>query len=140
MFSIYNLSAFSKSNWTSDEISDVHVVNATIVKNQYVVYQVNAVNIKKRASFARWTLLKRFSDFTKLHESLVAAITTPSILQQLPPLPPKQMKQVIDHFHPRFVEKRRILLDLFMRTCISIQPICDHPLFLQFVGCGDKHD
>jgi hypothetical protein len=48
------------------------------------------VNEKRRKSFQRWTVLKRYSDVCTFDSDLRAAVVNkPALLQQIPPLPPK---------------------------------------------------
>ena len=93
------------ADFVCDEVSNVFVTSAQIVKGGYVVYQINVENIKKRLSFSRWTILKRFQDFAKLYYDLVQAFAKhPDNLREIPLLPSKYSKSLVDHLQPRFIE------------------------------------
>lgn len=56
------------------EVTDVSVAAAQILRRNHVVYQINVENSRKRKTYARWTVMKRFGEFAKLNEKLRAGL------------------------------------------------------------------
>lgn len=108
------------------EITSVAVPCAQVLKSEHVVYQVSVTNEKRRKSFQRWTVLKRFSDVCAFDAALRTALAAqPSALQLLPALPPKYSKFVFNHLDEQFIEHRRILLEAYLQklvACTATQP------------------
>jgi len=98
--------------------------------------QMNVENIKKRHSFSRWAVLKRYVEFHALDADLrrTLAISHPDVLAILPDLPGREMKLLTDHLYPRFIEQRRILLQAYMQRLITIREVVERPDVLDFLG------
>jgi len=59
-------------------------------------------------------VVKRYKQFESLHNELCKRYN-----HKLPFMPPKQVKQLKDHTKPRFVEKRRALLDNYCKKLLG---------------------
>jgi hypothetical protein len=118
---------------------DVEVTSITIptirMMNDHVLYQVDVMNERKRKSFQKWTVLKRFQQFHDMDEKLrLVFADKQQILDQLPVVPDKYSKLLYDHMDDHFVEQRRVLLEHYMQKLMTIYPIYYDETFLSFLG------
>lgn len=132
--------------WVSSEVSDVAIPAAQIVR-QHVVFQVNIENVAKLSAFSKWTVLKRYEEFFRLDqairesirpkdESLQAIEESQRTLAKLPLLPKRQAKLLIDHLQTRFIEKRRLLLEVYLKKLITVPELVGLDCVLDFLGCN----
>lgn len=125
-----------KATSASEEVTNVHVRCAQIVRNDHVVYQIDVENVYRRASFAKWTVLKRYQDFFTLDAKLRAKYeTNEAMLKKLPILPERKFKFAINHLQRRFIEERRITLDVYCKALIRIPEVVDMDEILEFLSC-----
>lgn len=121
----------------TEELTAVTVPAAQILRNDHVVYQVNVQNDRKRRTFSKWTVLKRFQEFftldTEIRECLFGR---PEVLAKMPPLPTRSVKVIVNHLNTRFIEERRLLLDLYLKRIVSITEVASLPVTLDFLGCS----
>jgi len=128
----------------TDEITGVSIKSATILQDQigrsglspHVIYHIHVRNTNKSKEFNVWTVMKRFHEFVNFDGELRAdlSVNKPTAVQQLPKPPPKRNKSWTDHLNPVFIEKRRILLQVYLRRLIRFPPFRRHPLTLSFLG------
>lgn len=71
-----------------------------------------------------WTISRRFSEFSSLHDTLSGKIAG------LPELPPKKMLFNLD---PNFVNERRYALDKYISQLVKIEPILVFPEVQSFL-------
>lgn len=137
--------------WVSSEVSDVSIPAAQVLRANHVVFQVNIENLAKLSAFSKWTVLKRYEEFYRLDLKIRSEIkkietSSPSLsegmaeaqrlLAKLPLLPKRQLKMLTDHLQTRFIEKRRLLLEVYLRKLITIPEICNMDCVLDFLGCN----
>lgn len=124
---------------SADTDDDVEVTSVTIpatrTMSDHVLYQIDVCNSKKRKSFSKWTVLKRFGQFFEMDSMLRQAfIEDLEFLEQLPPPPERKPKLLNDHMDPSFIEQRRALLEAYLQKLVVIPRVVRHAVFLQFVG------
>jgi len=130
--------SFTSRPAVSQEVTSVSIPKTQILKQDHVVYQLNVENVTKRRSFSSWTVLRRFVEFFILDRQIRDNLRDkPEVCKQIPPLPERQPKFIIDHLQTRFIEKRRIVLQLYLQTLIKIPEIVSQDAVLQFLSCYD---
>jgi hypothetical protein len=73
------------------------------------LYQIDVVNVRKRKSFSKWTVLKRFGQLYDMDVAVRAEFAEqPTFLASLPPPPERKLKVLSDHMDDGFVEQRRM--------------------------------
>jgi len=124
-----------------DEITGVEIKSATILEGDintgpHAIYHIHVKNVNKDNDYNVWIVMKRFMDFVdfdeQLRESLVQ--THPADVFRLPTLPPKLLKSLTNHLDLVFIEKRRVLLQVYLRRMIRYPLFRRHPLTLAFLG------
>ena len=83
--------------------------------------------IQVKFVYNQWVLRKRYSDFEAMHKSLRQTF------QQLPALPSKSMfalKKDVD------IEKRRVKLDLYLKTLVARAELYSDANFIKFFEVG----
>jgi len=125
---VFKADLFPSLDYQCEEITGVDVPAAQILKHDHVVYQINVENNQKRTSYQRWTVLKRYVEFYQLYQDLQKAGV------DMPFLPSRSPKVVVDHLAPRFIEKRRLHIECWLKYCIRHPPTARHHLFLTFLG------
>jgi len=83
--------------------------------------------------------LKRYSDFEEFDERMQGYYTThdSKLAKQLPELPIKHNKLLENHKSDDFIERRRLLLNSYLRKMIEVPQAKDNPHFWKFVGLVD---
>jgi len=116
------------------EITGVSIP-ATRTMSDHVLYQIDIINSRKRKSFAKWTVLKRFQQFYEM-DQLVRTdfIENLDLLEQLPPSPRREAKLLADHMDENFIEQRRVLLENYLQKMLRILPVVHNQHFLAFLG------
>lgn len=137
--------------WVSPEVSDVCIPSAQILKNDHVVFQLNVENLARASggygddSHTRWTVLKRYGEFRIMDDRIRAELAAKhasdptalaSALSSLPFLPPKELKLMVDHLQSRFIEKRRLLLEVYLKKIIALPHVAVLDPVLEFLGCN----
>jgi hypothetical protein len=77
-----------------------------------------------------WKIFRRFKQIAELDSALRADFKT----IQIPKLPSRKSKFIADHKDPRFLEKRRILVQNYLRLINSQPEIYSSDVFLTFLG------
>jgi len=119
--------------------SDVEITGASIPSTRtmtdHVLYQIDLENNKKRQSFSRWTVLKRFNQIYDMDAAIRADfVNQPSILGLMPPLPRRSVKLFTSHVDDAFIESRRVLLENYLNRMIGLVEIVRNKNFLVFLG------
>lgn len=98
--------------------------------------QVDVSNELQAHHFSSWVVLKRFQEFFDLDAKLRAWLDEqqPDLLQYLPALPPREFKVFVDHLDPTFIEKRRILIQSYLRVLIALPVVRTSVILLEFLG------
>lgn len=119
-----------------DEITAVSIPQAQILKNDHAIFTMNCANANKRKSFGEWSVLKRYAEFHVFDIQLRTdlADNDPEAIEHLPSLPTRQPKLLIDHLEESFIERRRILLEAYMKRLIRVPTFRKHHLTLRFFG------
>ncbi len=96
-----------------------------------VLYQIEAIRTSdgKTADICR-----RFKEFFDLHEDISSAYVGNHLANSLPKLPRRGIKLFSDHLDPLFVEKRRNLLQTYLRALMKVPRVTINPEFLNFIG------
>lgn len=119
-----------------DEITSVSIPSSQILKSDHTIYQIHCCNCNKRESFSEWTVLKRFAEFHEFDASIRTAVGQQHghELTKLPKLPPRYLPVITDHLDETFIERRRLLLQLYLRRLIRYPVFRRHNLVLDFLG------
>jgi hypothetical protein len=119
-------------------------IPAIKMMSDHVLYQIDVENVKKRSSFCRWTVLKRFGQFAEMDAALRADLSTKHTVEwvtgRLPAAPPKYAKLIYDHQDDAFVDQRRVLLENYLQKLLWLPEVATHPVFLQFLGVKVTED
>ena len=116
------------------EVTEI-TVPQTRTMSDHILYQIDAVNVRQRKSFQKWTVLKRFAAIVEMDEALrLEFASRADVLAQLPPTPEKHYKVVFDHLNFHFVEQRRALIESYLQRLLVIEPVLYSPTFLIFLG------
>jgi len=136
----YSVSANSEMIFLSekDAINGLEIKSASFVdEGAHALYYVHVWNINKdnAADFEIWIVKRRFMEFVEFDKSLREALqkTHPNSVLHLPKLPPKLLKSWTDHKELVFIEKRRVLLQVYLRRLIRYPLFRRHPLTLAFL-------
>jgi len=116
------------------EITGVSIP-ATRTMSDHVLYQIDVTNNRKRKTFSKWTVLKRFTQFFDMDTALRASFAeNPSLLEKLPPPPERKTKLFNDHMDEVFIEQRRVLLENYLNKLLESEEVVRNPAFLKFLG------
>jgi len=118
---------------------DIEVTSVTIpatrTMSDHVLYQIDVSNSKRRKSFSKWTVLKRFTQFFDMDSLVRAAFAEqPEILEKLPPPPERKTKLFNDHMDEVFIEQRRVLLENYLNRMLECEDVARNKDFLLFLG------
>eukprot|EP00484_Ammonia_sp_Unknown_P021162 CAMPEP_0197037114 /NCGR_PEP_ID=MMETSP1384-20130603/14409_1 /TAXON_ID=29189 /ORGANISM="Ammonia sp." /LENGTH=387 /DNA_ID=CAMNT_0042467373 /DNA_START=27 /DNA_END=1190 /DNA_ORIENTATION=- len=120
----------------NDEITGCTIPQAQVLKHDHTIYQIHVENRNiKDEDHCRWTVMKRFQDFTAFDVQIRTAITNdyPNEVSLLPPLPPKYLKILVDHLDQTFIEKRRLLLQCYLQRMLKYPLLRRHDFTLKFL-------
>lgn len=92
--------------------------------SQFAVFAL-VVEATSGGSPLRWTVHRRYTDFTELHTKLSKSYT------DLPILPGKR---VIGNFSAAFLDERRLQLQDYLRSLMSNERAVKSPGFMSFIG------
>jgi hypothetical protein len=116
------------------EITGVSVPSKRTMSD-HILYQVDVVNVRKRKTFSKWTVLKRFGQFYEMDTALRASLAERiDLLAALPSPPERRSKILVDHMDEAFVEQRRVLLENYLKKMMTHLDIVRSPVFLSFLG------
>jgi len=117
------------------EVTGISMSGAPRVMTDHVLYQIDCVNARKRRSFSKWTVLKRFGQFYEMDCAVRASFAEKlDVLAKLPPPPLRRAKLFTDHGDPAFVEQRRVVLEHYLQHMIVVLDVVRHRDFLAFLG------
>jgi len=116
------------------EITGV-TIPATRTMSDHILYQIDVVNARKRKTFSKWTVLKRFTQFYEMDVAVRATLEDqPEVLENLPPPPQRKAKLIVDHMDDTFVEQRRVLLENYLKQMLENEAVIRNRDFLTFLG------
>lgn len=93
----------------------------------YTIYRID-LQLGNRS----WAVHRRFNDFKALEENLHDYFSKPnSFCENLPTL---RLKNTIKSTKARFIEKRRLALQEYLRELLQIDVVKAHVLLLSFIG------
>jgi len=116
------------------EVTGVSIPQTRLMSD-HVLFQVDVVNARKRKTFSKWTVLKRFGQFFDLDAALRADFAEEDeLLALLPASPQRQSKLLFDHMSPHFIEHRRVLLENYLLKLLAIPAVAKNASFLMFLG------
>jgi len=118
---------------------DVEITGVSIptsrTMSDHVLYQIDVTNNRKRKTYAKWTVLKRFTQFFDMDTAVRAAFADkPEILEMLPPPPERKTKLFNDHMDDVFIEQRRVILDNYLNKMLQCAEVVRNKDFLSFLG------
>jgi len=124
---------------TMDLPEDVEItgvsIPATRTMSDHVLYQIDVTNNRKRKTFSKWTVLKRFTQFFDMDTAVRNAFADkPEILEKMPPPPERKAKLFNDHMDDVFIEQRRVLLDNYLNKMLQCEDVVRNKEFLVFLG------
>lgn len=119
--------------------SDVEItgvsIPATRTMSDHILYQIDVVNSRKRKTFSKWTVLKRFGQFYDMDAAVRGTLEDqPEVLETLPPPPQRKAKLIVDHMDETFVEQRRVLLENYLKQMLGCDAVIRNSEFLTFLG------
>lgn len=128
-----------QKNYSQSMPEDVEITGVTIpatrTMSDHVLYQIDLENNKKRQSFSRWTVLKRFGQIYDMDAQLRAEFAGQlHILSAMPQLPARQVKIMTNHLDQAFVESRRVLLENYLSKMLRVVDVVRNRTFLTFLG------
>jgi len=139
----YNVeeSKLSPDDLPSDvEITDVRIP-ATRQMSDHTLFQIDCLNHRKRKSFQKWTVLKRFGQFVDVDATIRASLSEqPEVIARMPAAPERRSKLIYDHLDANFVEQRRVVLENYLNKLLRDPVICRNKTFLTFLGVADFAD
>ena len=97
-----------------------------------VYYTVNVIT----ANDEKWSCLKRFSAFERLHQVLMDLFGH----RGFPPgadLPPKKFKFFVSHVSDHFIEERRCLLDSYLQKMMKVPEVIRSDVWLDFLSSDE---
>jgi len=125
---------------SSEEMpDDVEITGVTIPATRsmsdHILYQIDVVNSRKRKSFSKWTVLKRFGQFYEMDCAVRASFVDRSEISNAMPAPPQRRAKLFnDHMDTSFVDQRRVLLENYLQKMLSIVDVVRNKDFLTFLG------
>lgn len=110
-------------------------IPATRTMSDHVLYQIDVLNSRKRSTYSKWTVLKRFGQFFDMDFALRESFATkPGVLESMPPAPSRRAKLLFDHMDDTFVEQRRVLLENYLNRLLHCPEVVRSEIFLSFLG------
>mmetsp|Transcript_19478 Transcript_19478/g.39388 ORF Transcript_19478/g.39388 Transcript_19478/m.39388 type:complete len:263 (+) Transcript_19478:20-808(+) len=110
-------------------------IPATRIMSDHVLYQIDLVNERKRKTYSKWCVLKRFTQIWEMDQKLrQSLVEEPEKLATLPPAPQRKAKLLHDHMDPTFIESRRILLQSYLEKLIKCHVAIRSLIVLEFLG------
>jgi len=110
-------------------------IPATRTMSDHVLYQIDVLNSRKRSTYSKWTVLKRFGQFFDMDFALRESFAAnPVVLEMMPPPPARRAKLLFDHMDDTFVEQRRVLLENYLNRLLHCPPVVRSEIFLSFLG------
>ena len=55
-------------------------------------------------------------------------------LTKLPDLPGKEIRFLVDHLDSRFIERRRLILEVYIQALIHLKLASETEVFMDFIG------
>lgn len=112
-------------------------IPATRTMTDHILYQIDVTNNRKRESYSKWTVLKRFGQFYDMDSQLRIDLEgQPEVVASLPPPPERKVKLLNDHMDEAFVEQRRVLLENYLQKLLEVVPVLRNVTFLKFLGAS----
>lgn len=110
-------------------------IPATRQMSDHVLFQIDVQNARKRKTFSKWTVLKRFGQFYEMDSAVRLAFAPhPEILEELPAPPARKAKLLHDHMDGEFIEQRRVLLENYLNSMLRNHNVVRNSAFLMFLG------
>jgi hypothetical protein len=118
---------------------DVEITGITIPATRQmsdpVLFQIDVQNVRKRKTFSKWTVLKRFGQFFEMDTAVRQSFAeNPEILATLPAPPARKAKLLHDHMDTEFIEQRRVLLENYLNSMLRNLHVVRNSTFLMFLG------
>jgi len=116
------------------EVSEIWIPNTKKMRD-HCLYQIHCANgsASERSEWNEWVILKRYRDFFEMDKNLRNELPQ-GVIKELPALPERQSKIVVDHLDPDFIDQRRILLQNYLQKLVRIPDLQHCPAFLKFVN------
>lgn len=83
-----------------------------------------------------WVSLKRYRDFHEMDRKvkIQLSVECPRAAKLIPKLPHRSMKILLNHFHPDFIEERRLMLEHYLQEMVAIPQVMSNDVFLRFIN------
>jgi len=126
----------AKANPLPDDVEVTGIsIPATRTMSDHVLYQIDVLNSRKRSTYSKWTVLKRFGQFFDMDFALRESFAAnPVVLEMMPPAPARRAKLLFDHMDDTFVEQRRVLLENYLNRLLHCPAVVRSEIFLSFLG------
>jgi len=103
------------------------------LKEGPVVYEIHVKNEK-----CEWNVWHRFQTFQILHQMLKDFIVKESLKCELPIIPFRHIKFLVNHKSNDFCEERRVLLDNYLKILLSTKDLRDLSFVIGFLSHSDE--
>lgn len=114
-------------------IARVSIPYYLTLKEGPVVYEIHVSNQK-----CEWNVWHRFQTFQILHEMFKDLVEKENLKCELPIMPFRHIKLVINHKSKDFCEERRVLLDNYLKTLLSTKDLSDSSILIGFLSHSDE--
>jgi len=125
-----------------DDDKNIHVpkdkklkIESVSVNNAFVHNDICFYDIHVKTSQHYWLVTKRYSQFEDLHNQLLSLSK-----ERLPLLPSKHYKWLTDHTKPSFIEKRRALLDNYVKKLMTTKGVSSSQCVVNFFHDDKQSD
>jgi len=116
----------------TQEVTDITIPKYRKMSD-HILYTLEVSN---RNTGANWIVLKRFTQFHMMDECVRADLSNQNVV--LPERPHRKSKAWIDHMSPWFIERRRVLLQNYLRKLLLVPEVSHNEHFLVFLGVGNE--
>jgi len=128
------LNEYPDEYFQTREVTDVSILGTKQMRS-HTLFQIHCFNGHPlhRTDSNQWVSLKRYSDFVELDDSLSKLFIRNGMLE-LPKLPRKHPKALIDHAKAEFVEHRCLLLENYLQKLVEIDKVLESEQLLRFLN------
>jgi len=129
-----------------DDVTDVEIKTESFLRGplgrDYGIYHITVKNSNRPAGYRKWTVFRRFLHFAEFDAELREELNECNsvFISRVPHLPHKHSKFLIDHTDQTFIEKRRVLLQVYLKWLIRYSFFRRHPLLQKFLDVGTNSE
>jgi len=117
----------------TQEVTDISVPKWRKMTD-HILYTLDVTN---KHTQSNWIMLKRYTQFHRMDRKVRKDLPD-QIKEKLPRRPGRKAKMWKDHMKPDFIEKRRVMLESYLRHILTISEYAHNHNFLDFIGVGTE--